>query len=454
LIERFSLKSDCDFIGRPLPSASDYPVQDVVITGMGIVSPVGIGRAAVWSAITAGRSGIHTIPLQVAGNMPIPFGGEVPDFKPKQYVRPRKSLKVMSRETQLGFTAASLAWSDAGLDDFAIDPERLGVICAANMFSCDLDDVTRAFGQCTDRSDAAGPGKFDFSQWGTTGLRQMYPLWFLKYLPNMTACHISIAFDARGPVNTMVQGDTSALLAIIEAVDVIARGDADLVLAGGTSSTVTILDQTWHAGARLSTRKDAPEAASRPFDADRDGAVASEGASLLVLESRAHALARKKRILATILGHGRRFESCADSKRPTGLAVRLAVEAALASGHVHPQEVGHVNAHGLSTREDDAIEAQAIQQVLGDVPVTAPKSYLGNSGAGSGATELAISLLGLEQNLVPPTLNYERPDSACPVNVSTQLQPARTPIVLALNHKLTGQAVALLVRSEGASRQL
>ncbi len=425
---------------------------------MGIACPVGIGREAVWSAIAEGRSGIHTIAERAAASMPIPFGGEVPDFEPKQYVRPRKSLKVMSRETQLGFTAAQLAWSDAGLDDFTTDPERRGVICAANMFSCDLADVTAAFGRCTDRTASKGPalkgpgtqgeGQFDFTKWGIEGLRQMYPLWFLKYLPNMTACHISIAHDARGPVNTMVQGDTSGLLAIIEGADVVARGTADLMLAGGTSSTVTILDQTWHAGARLSTRKDSPESASRPFDVARDGSVASEGATLFVLESRQHAQARGARILATILGHGRRCEPSAESQRPTGLAVRLAVLAALASGRVDPQEVGHVNAHGLSTREDDVLEAQAIRQVLGDVPVTAPKSYLGNSGAGSGATELAISLLGLERNLVPPTLNYEQPDPACPVNVVTQLQPARSPVVLALNHKLTGQAVALLVRSE------
>jgi 3-oxoacyl-[acyl-carrier-protein] synthase II len=423
-------------------------VQDVVITGLGIACPVGIGREAVWSAIAAGRSGIHTIAEQAAGNMPIPFGGEVPDFEPKQYVRPRKSLKVMSRETQLGFTAAQLAWSDAGLDDTTVDPKRFGVICAANMFSCELADVTTAFGQCTDRSDAKGWGQLDFASWGTAGLHQMYPLWFLKYLPNMTACHVSIALDAHGPVNTMVQGDTSALLAIIEGTDVVARGAADLMLVGGTSSTVTILDQTWHAGARLSTRKDSPETASRPFDAARDGAVASEGASLFVLESRQHAQARGARIVATILGHGRRCEPCADSLSPTGLAVRLAAEAALTRGQVEPQEVGHVNAHGLSTREDDALEAQAIRQVLGDVPVTAPKSYLGNSGAGSGATELAISLLGLERNFVPPTLNYQQPDPTCPVNVVTQLQPARSPVVLSLNHKLTGQAVALLVRAE------
>ncbi len=415
---------------------------------MGIFCPVGIGREAVWSSVAAGRSGIHTIAEQVAGNMPIPFGGEVTGFEPKQYVRPRKSLKVMSRETQLGFSAAQLAWSDAGLNDFKFDPERLGVVCAANMFSCEMAEVSMAFGRCADRSGDDGRGRFDFNRWGSEGMRQMYPLWLLKYLPNMTACHISIALDARGPVNTMVQGDTSALLAIIEAADLVARGTADVMLAGGTSSTVTILAQTWFAGARLSTCKDSPEEASRPFDASRDGAVASEGATLFVLESRRHAEARGARIEATILGHGRRCEPCADTQSPTGLAVRLAVEAALVSGRIRPEEVGHVNAHGLSTREDDILEAQAIRRVLGEVPVTAPKSYLGNSGAGSGATELAISLLGLEHNLVPPTLNYQQPDPECPVNVVAQLQPARSPVVLALNHKLTGQAAALLVRAE------
>ena len=416
-------------------------MHDVVITGLGIACPLGIGRQAVWSAIEERRSGIRPIIQQIEARMPSPFGGEVPDFQPKAHIRPRKSLKVMSRETQLGFTAARLAWTDAGLDPYSADPKRLGVVCAANMFSCELPDVTSAFQKCT------VDGEFDFSRWGQACMRQISPLFLLKYLPNMAACHIGIALDARGPINSIVQGDTSALHAIIEAADLIGRGDADLMIAGGTSSTVTLLDQMWHRGARMSPRIDSPAEACRPFDAGRDGAVASEGACLLVLESRLHAESRGARILARFLGYGRRCEPCAESQRPTGQAVRQAAEAALTMAGLNPREVGHVNAHGLSTLADDALEARAIRQVLGDVPVTAPKSFLGNSGAGSGAIELAISLLGMEQGVVPPTLNYERPDPDCPVEVVTELQPTRSQTVLALNHKLTGQAVALVVEA-------
>jgi 3-oxoacyl-[acyl-carrier-protein] synthase II len=417
-------------------------MHDVVITGLGIACPLGIGREAVWSAVEGRRSGIRPIAQQVEARMPSPFGGEVPDFQPKAYVKPRKSLKVMSRETQLGFTAARLAWTDAGLEHYSADPARLGIVCAANMFSCELPDVTGAFQQCT------VDGGFDFMRWGQAGMREIFPLFLLKYLPNMSACHIGIALDVRGPINTIVQGDTSALHALIEAATLIARGDADLMLAGGTSSTVTFLDQMWHLGARMSSRADSPAEACRPFDAGRDGAVASEGACLLVLERRLHAESRGARIMASVLGYGRRCEPCAESQRPTGQAVRQAADAALAMAGLDPRAVGHVNAHGLSTLEDDALEARAIRQVLGAVPVTAPKSFLGNSGAGSGAIELALSLLGMEHGVVPPTLNYERPDPDCPVEVVTELQPARSRTVLALNHKLTGQAVALLVEAE------
>lgn len=425
-------------------------MEDVVITGLGIVCPLGIGREAVWSAIEDRRSGIRTIPEQAEAGVPIPMGGLVPDFEPKQHVKPRKSLKVMSRETQLGFTAAKLAWADAGLEEFTYDPERLGVVCGANMFSSEIPDLMSAFGKCTIVSDA-GQGQLDFPLWGQVCRQEISPLWMLKYLPNMAACHIGIAHNARGPINSIVQGDTSALHSIIEATSVVVRGVADLMIAGGTSSTVSLLDQMWHRGARMSTHVENPTEACRPFDADRDGAVASEGAALFIVESRTHAEARGACVLAKILGHGRRCEPCADTQQPTGLGVRLAIEAAIEMARIAPQDVGHVNAHGLGTREDDAIEAQAIRQVLGDVPVTAPKSFIGNSGAGSGAIELAISLLGLQQGgsgTVPPTLNYHRPDPGCPVNLVDQVQPARSPNILALNHKLTGQAVALLIEAE------
>jgi len=412
-------------------------VQDVVITVLGLVCPLGIGLDTVWTAIENRRSGVRTIPRLVEANFPTPFGGEVPDFEPKQYVKPRKSLKVMCRETQLGFTAAELAWTDGGLEEATLDPERLGVVVGTNIFRSELHDLIGLYEAAQDG------GKFVPDRWGEA-MREMYPLWMLKYLPNMTCCHIGIAHDVRGPINSIVQGDVSGLTAVIEAADLIARGHADLVIAGGASSMLSNVDLAWHGGANISRNPD-PAAACRPFEASRDGTANSEGAGMFILESRAHAEQRGAKPLGSIRGYGRRCEPCAATQKPTGQAIRQAIEAALAAGQVTPEQVGHVSAHGLATVHDDQIEARAIEQTLGDVPVTATKSFFGNLDAASGVVELAVSLLGLQKRIVPPTLNYEEPDPACPVNVVGEAQMSRAPSVLALTHKATGQAVALLV---------
>jgi 3-oxoacyl-[acyl-carrier-protein] synthase II len=415
-------------------------VQDVVITGIGIACPLGVGREAVWSAVENRRSGVRVVDRLVEEGWPIPIAGEVPDFEPKQYVKPRKSLKVMSRETQLGFTAAALAWTDARIEDGKVDPERLGVVVGANMFRSPPADVADTF-QVTSLD-----GQFDMAKWGV-GMQKMYPLWMLKYLPNMTCCHIGIAYDARGPINTIVQGEISSLTAMIEATDVIARGHAEVMIAGATSTMLGPVDLSWHGGAGMSRNIKNPAAACRPFDAARDGSVSSEGAAMFVLESRQHAERRGAKILSQVLGYGRRHESGWPEKPPTGQAIRQSIEAALAMGNVAAKEVGHVSAHGLGAVEEDAIEAQAIAETLGDVMVTASKSFFGNLGASSGAAELAISLLGMQNGVVPPTLNYEEADPACPVNVVTSPQISKSPNVLAVSHTLTGQAVSLLVGS-------
>ncbi len=407
---------------------------------MGIVCPLGVGREAVWSAIENRRSGVRVLPELSESGYPVPLGGVVPAFEPKQYVKPRKSLKVMCRETQLGFTAAELAWAEAQLDQAPVAPERMGVVLGTSVFRSELDELVGAFNVA-----CAEEGRFDFEKWGLA-MRELYPLWMLKYLPNMTACHIGIAHDCRGPNNTVVQGDVSSLMAMIEAADVIARGHADVMLTGGTSSMLSPVDLAWHGGFGMSRQTDNPAAACRPFDVARDGAVGSEGAAVFVLESRAHAERRGVPAHAQVLGYGRRCEPCAAIRRPTGQAIGQAISAALEWAQLSAAEIGQVNAHGLSTPEDDACEASQIQAVLGDVPVTAPKSFMGNLGAASGAAELAISLLAQQHGVVPPTLNYEQPDPACPVQVVTDCQPLRAPVTLALNHKLTGQAVALLVR--------
>jgi 3-oxoacyl-[acyl-carrier-protein] synthase II len=220
------------------------------------------------------------------------------------------------------------------------------------------------------------------------------------------------------------------------------------MIVGGTGSRINISDLMWHSGARLATNGKLPPAAvCRPFDAARNGQVNGEGAAQIVIETREHAQRRGARIMARVAGSAMRFEPAADGKEPTGDAIARAIRAALAAAGVKPEDIGHVNAHGNSTREDDPIEARAIRETLGDVPVTAPKSYFGNLGQGSGMVELVVSLLAMSEGVVPPTLNYETPDPECPVNVVTSLQPAGQPTFVKLNHNAMGQAAAVVIEN-------
>ena len=190
----------------------------------------------------------------------------------------------------------------------------------------------------------------------------------------------------------------------------IRRGQADVMIAGGTGARLNMTDTMWHRGARMACKTDDPATVCRPFDRGRSGMVYGEGAAQFVLETREHAARRGARPLARVVGAACRCEPSAHGQQPTGDAIGRAIVAALELAGLEPADVGHVNAHGNSTLEDDAAEAQAIRRTLGDVPVTAPKSFFGNLGSGSGAVELAVSLLAIEQGVVPPTLNYETPD--------------------------------------------
>ncbi len=408
-----------------------------------MISPIGVGRQAVWGSIASRRSGVRPLPhLQAAGWL-APFGGSVVDFEPKELIQPRKSIKVMCREIQFASAAAEMAWQDAGLADATIDPERFGVIGAAGVLYCDLEELRIPFLEWIKQED------FDIHRWSRKAMGELYPLWMLKYLPNMPACHIGIRYDARGPNNTISLGEVSSMLAVAEAADVIRRGHADVMIAGGTGSRLNVTDFVWHGDARVGRNgKLPPSGVSRPFDADRNGMVYGEGAAEIVLESRAHAKARGARIIARVAGAASRYETSAERQQPSGDSIGRAIRAALAAANMAPEEIDHVNAHGTSTREDDAAEAQAIREALGDVPVTAPKSFFGNLGPGGGMVELAISLIGLEAGEVPPTLNYETPDPECPVNVVAEMERMKRPAFMKLSQNSTGQAVAVVVERE------
>jgi 3-oxoacyl-[acyl-carrier-protein] synthase II len=407
---------------------------------MGVVSPLGTGREPFRNALFEGRSGIAKFQQYDAPNLPVNFGGEVRDFEPKEHIKPRKSLKMMCRSIQMGIAAAGMAIRDSGLDPAAVDHDRFGVVCGAEVYHGELEELAEVFRSCT--SD----GKFYFDRWGEAAMHDIFPLWMLKYLPNMPACQISIAHDARGPNNSIDVGDVSSLLAVKEASEIIERGQADMMIAGGASCRVQLFTLLVRGEGRLDNFEGDPSKASRPFDLDRAGFVAGEGAGAVLLESRRHAEARRAPILAEVLGFGSCFEPAPRGEPRQGTAIAASIETALRAAGMEPEQVGHVNAHGLSTVHADAIEAGAIRRTLGDTPVTAPKSYFGNLGAGSGAVELAASLLALAEERIPPTLNYETPDPKCPVHV-VHGGPLKSekPTAMVLNQSTAGQAVAMLL---------
>jgi len=413
------------------------------VTGIGVVTPLGIGADPFWRALVAGSSGIRPIDRFDSSSLSVRFGGQIVDFEPKEFVRPRKSLKVMSREIQLGFAAAELAMADAALAAPLAQPDRFGVVFGGDMIYADLEDLVSTYRR------SVRDARFDFTLWSEAIHDELHPLWLLKHLPNMTASHIAIAHDARGPNNSIVLGEVSGLLAVAEAVSVIQRGWADVMLTGGTGCRLHPTALVARGDALLSHRAGDCREACRPFDRDRDGLVNGEGAGALVLESRAHAAARGARVRARILGTASRCEPGARRSGLTGTALRGAIRATLGAARLAPAALGHVNAHGVGTVEMDRVEARAIAAEVGDVPVTALKAAFGHLGAGGGVVELAGSVLAIDGGLVPPTLNYRIPDPDCPVRVvHGEALAGRPPTALAVNLCSTGQAAAVAVAAD------
>lgn len=419
-------------------------MREVVITGVGIVGPLGVGRQAFSSALAEGRSGIDRIRQFDPSALPVQIGGEVRDYDAKQYVKPRKSMKVMSRDIQIAFGAAELAWEEAGLGEGNVDPERLGVVLGSDFIYGDIEDLEGPYRSCLVNS------QFNFERWGEHALSEMYPLWMLKYLPNMAACHIGISHDGRGPTNSITLGDVSSLLALDEALRVIERGAADVIISGGMGSRLHPTALVYRSRDRLSHRNDAPQQAPRPFDARRDGMVNAEGAAMLVLESREHAQRRGAKILGRLVSASSRFQpGLPNGHLAPAQAIRVSLATALQAAVLEPSRLGAIFAHGVATHERDRAEAQAIADVAGNVPVTALQSYQGNTGASSGAMAIVASVLALEKREIPRTLNYQEPDPECPINiVAHEPAPLAEPTLAVLGHNATGQAVTVVVAAE------
>jgi 3-oxoacyl-[acyl-carrier-protein] synthase II len=418
-----------------------------VVSGVGVVSPIGIGNPAFWNSLMEGRSGVGIPRAFSSRNLPTHFTAEVLDFDPLVYLPQRKFLKVMSRAIQLGVAAANLAMSDARLRVGDVDPDRLGVVYGAGRISTmpeELADAVRTFGE--------EEIPFNAHPWGEEDMSKIAPLWLLRQLPNMPACHVSLEFDARGPNNTITSRDSSALLALMEAVNVIERGAADCMIVGGCGSNVQPVDLAkFCLYEELSPRDTHPEQACRPFDWERDGTIAGEGAAAFVVESLPHAVQRGAEIHAEILGIGAGCDGSGSTNAENGTGLVNAIQSALQKAHLKPAQLGHVNAQGKSTQREDVIEARAYHLALGEaaprVPVTALKSYFGYSDAGSGAMELAGSLLAIKHGRIPATLNYQTPDPRCRLNIIHEgpMEPL-LPTAMSVNRTSLGQSAAVVLR--------
>ena len=419
----------------------------IVITGLGVVSPVGIGNDAFWASLQKNRSGIDFLSIPHEG-LPSAFGAEVRDFDPTEHLRDRKFLKVMSRDMQLGVASSRLAVADSGFSDGDIDPLRLGVTFGAGRMTTHPAELSAAVEACRTNSN-----EVNMTRWGEDGLGQIAPLWLLRQLPNMPACHVSIDNNARGPNNTITSRDASALLALAEAVRVIEANRADAMIVGACSSNIHPVDiAKFHSFEGLSQRADDPARACRPFDFERDGAVVGEGAATFVVERYEHAVRRGADIYAEVIGVGAGCDGRGSANEAAGLGLVRAIEAGIRRAGIRPNEMGHINAQGKSTQADDIVEARAYHRVLGDcvskIPVTAMKSFIGHFDASAGAVELAGTLLALKYGEVPATLNYEVPDPRCRINVVKDgPQTIRNRTAISVNRTARGQSAAAILRA-------
>jgi 3-oxoacyl-[acyl-carrier-protein] synthase II len=413
-----------------------------VLTGLGVICPIGAGPAAFWQALLAGTAGVHTITSLDPFALPSKMAGEVRDFSPKALIEKsyRRTLNAMARTVEFGVIGCQQAMQDAGLGKGSVPPERIGVEFASVMGATELDDL----GPASKKSllpDQSGP---DFPSWGSIGLSEVPPLWMLKYLPNMPACHASIIFDIQGPSNTQILGDTAGAVALGEALRIIRRGAADVMLVGGSEAKVHPLSLSrFNLFAQFSKRNNDPEGAIRPFDRDRDGTAPGEGVAAFTLEDLDYALSRKAKIYAEVV-----TVASGVDRGLTGPGLARVIRNALNAAGIQPQDVDHVNAHGLGTTRGDAFEARGIAEVFGkSVHVFAPLSRFGNLGAGSALLELACSVLALQHGQLPGTLNHANPDPACPIAVYTGAPRSITkPYAVKLSYTELGQCTAAVIR--------
>jgi 3-oxoacyl-[acyl-carrier-protein] synthase II len=429
-------------------------MRRVVVTGIGVISPLGIGAKAFWENLLGGKSGVRRIAAFDPAGFPSQIAGEVPDFKigdyvPKSY---RKAAKVMARDIELAVVAADDAFKDAGIQSKAytetptLVSERFGCNIGAGLINCELNELTAAMHVARDAN------RLDLHKWGREGMAALTPLWLLKYLPNMLACHVTIIHQLKGPSNTITCADASSHLAIGEAFRTIQRGNADLAICGGAESKVNemgLIRQTLLK--RLNENdNETPQTAVRPFDESAGGTAIGEGGGLLILEELEHAKARGAKIYAELIGFGASQDAHrVTNPEPSGHSYGMAVKKALAEAKVSPADVNCIVPCGLGIAGHDKAELNGLKLALGEalasVPFAPIKGQIGSLAAGAGV-DAAAAVLSVAHDRVPPAANLNKPRDGQKLNASREGREMKINVAVGSVYSLGGQNAALVFR--------
>ena len=457
-------------IPRFFVTFSEESMRRVVITGVGAISPHGIGPTPFWNALLDGKSSISPLTrfdpsafaARVAGVVP-PF--KTTDFVPRSY---RKSTKIMARDIELAVVAADFAVRDAKLITkgtaegaqeadltakgwFRPNPARMGCNIGAGLICSDLNELTEAMAEARNADNT-----FNFAAWGrsedpakTSGMEKLTPLWLLKYLPNMLSCHVSIIHDTQGPSNTITCGQASAGLALAEATRTIQRGQSDVALVGGCESKVHVVAlMRWSLFHRLNgTSNDNPAAACRPYDKHAAGSVLAEGGAVLVIEEYEHARKRGAAIYAEVAGIGSSANASASPIDPdsTGEALAAAIKKALKDAAVTPAQIDLIIPPGYGDPIWDHTDLAALKIAFGTPPVILPvRAGIGDCGAGAQALDLVAAALALREQTLPPAINCDQPLDT--LILPRQKSPQPLTHILIFASALGGQNSAIILK--------
>jgi 3-oxoacyl-[acyl-carrier-protein] synthase II len=424
-------------------------MRRVVITGMGMVTPLGADMESTWSALLAGRTGVGPITLFDARTFPTRIAAEVKDFDLGRFIGDAARWSEHSRNSKFALAAATMAMADAGLEDprATLDQSRFGIYLGSGEGQQDFHRFVTLMHRTTRDS------RVDTAEFTRLGLRDLHPIKEAEQEPGTPAGHLASRFGAKGPNANCLTACAASSQAIGEAYELIRRGNVDLILSGGTHSMIHPFGVTgFILLTALSTRNDEPKRASRPFDRDRDGFILGEGAGMLLLEELEHARARGARVYGEIVGYG----STADAFRITdsheeGRGAIACMKGALKDAGLGPGDIDYINAHGTSTAVNDSIETLAIKRTFGDaaysVPISSTKSMMGHLIAAAGSVEAIVCLLAIRDGVLPPTVNLDNPDPECDLDYIPKVA-RRQEIEVALSNSFGfgGQNITLILR--------